>query len=171
LSKTAVGSIFAPEFLACLTDDVRDPLTAEAHNEAATAGPWAVRRRPEDGEWLVAAEGQPDRPPVAVVHDRNIALLVAAAYPALGRRVLRLRNEQGTFHLETLDYERLGTFQDHPYDDMEPFLQMLEYLRRSPLSLAHFLFAARGPALEQAAQILWLWLQAPPDEAWPKVGL
>jgi hypothetical protein len=158
-----VPNAFSPVFLQ-LNDrnDVVDSLTGEAAGEAHTVGPWSVRpgSGPWEGRWEVAAEG---REPVGVVESRDTALLVAAAVPALGRRLFRLGNpakgisptaheliagEAVAGHLDVLDPDIFASF-----------LNVLEYLRRSPLDLARVMYASRGTSLQPAGALLWLWEQ------------
>jgi hypothetical protein len=158
-----VPNAFSPAFLQ-LNDrsDLVDSLTGEAAGEAHTVGPWTVRQGSgeREGRWEVAADG---REPVGVVDSHDTALLVAAAVPALGRRLFRLGNpvrgisptahelvagEAVTGHVDVLDPEIFSSY-----------LNVLEYLRRSPLDLARVMYASRGASLQPAGALLWLWEQ------------
>jgi hypothetical protein len=160
-----IGSAFSSAFLHLIDrTDIHAFSTAVALGEAHAAGPWAVRKGSGrwDGLWEVAAEG---REPAGAVDTYETAVLMAAAVPALGRRLFRLGNqlpeigptahrliageEAVTGHVATVDPEVFTGY-----------LNVLEYLRRSPLDLARVMYAARNTSLRPAGAILWLWEQA-----------
>jgi hypothetical protein len=159
------GSVFSAAFLDLLDrTDVHDPLTVASQGEADTAGPWSLRKR-EDGEWEVVAEG---RAPAAVVGSNDLALLVAAAIPALSRQLVELGEPpeaEGSESARTLiavdSEEEIGYLDTLFPETLASYVNLLEYLRRSPLDLARLLYAARGSSLRRAGAILWLWEQAP----------
>ena len=155
------GSVFNSLFLERIDyTDLADPLAESGVIEAETAGPWSVRKT-HDGQWEVVAEG---RGPVAVVAGYETALLVAAALPALGRRFFTSASDESPDALGHELRDASGEFIAR-YSSMEPetfvaHLNILEYLRRSPLDLARLMYAAKGPALQRAGAILFIWEQA-----------
>ncbi len=154
------GSVFSKLFLERIDPDVTDQLTADGVDEADTAGPWGLQQG-EGGQWEVVAEG---RGPAAVVSSYEIGLLIAAALPALGRRFYRIVADEaggpGARVLLNAGEEPIGQLSAVHEDTLAAFLNVLEYLRRSPVDLARLMYAARGPALKRAGTILWLWEQA-----------
>lgn len=156
------GSVFNTLFLERIhdSDDLTDQLTEEGLIEADTAGPWSVRKT-EDGQWEVVAEG---REPAAVVASYETALLVAAALPGLGRRFFANANDESPgalgYVLRDAGGQTIGHFSSLEPDTFTAHLNALEYLRRSPLDLARLMYAAKGPALQRAGAILFIWEQA-----------
>jgi hypothetical protein len=158
MSRSQEGSVFNAMFIERIIDpDLTDPLTEEGVSEAETAGPWSLRQRP-DKRWEVAAEAGG---PAAVVPSYETALLIAAALPALGRQFFRTANDEspGGLGMALLDArdETIGQFRCVHEETFTAYLNVLEYLRRSPLDLARLMYAAKGPALERAGAILWVW--------------
>lgn len=154
------GSIFSPLFLERIDPDVTDQLTSDGVNEADTAGPWSIRLT-QGGKWEVVTEG---RGPAALVPSYETALLIAAALPALGRRFFLTVDDEtpGALGLALLNHadEPLGQLAPVHEETLTAYLNVLEYLRRSPLDLARLMYAAKGPALQRAGSILWVWEQA-----------
>jgi len=163
MSREPEGSVFSGMFLDRIDPDVTDPLTAEGVGEADTAGPWSLRQR-QDGQWEVVTEG---REPAAAVQAYETGLLIAAALPALGRRFFRIvadttgeGGDPGGRVLLNASDEPIGQLSAVHEETLAAYLNVLEYLRRSPLDLARLMYAARGPALKRAGSILWVWEQA-----------
>lgn len=169
MSREPEGSVFSGMFLDRIDPDVTDPLTAEGVGEADTAGPWSIRQR-QDGQWEVVTEG---REPAAAVQGYETGLLIAAALPALGRRFFRIvanaapvsntvheDGDPGGRVLLNASDEPIGQLSAVHEETLTAYLNVLEYLRRSPLDLARLMYAARGPALKRAGSILWVWEQA-----------
>jgi hypothetical protein len=162
MSHDLEGSVFSAMFLERIDPDVdvTDALTEEGVGEADTAGPWSLRPRP-DGQWEVVTEG---RAPAATLSSYAIGLLVAAALPALGRRFFRSAAAEeggpGARLLLDASEEPVGQLTAVHEETLTAYLNVLEYLRRSPLDLARLMYAARGPALKRAGAILFIWEQA-----------
>ncbi len=173
MSREREGSVFSGMFLDHIDPDVTDPLTAEGVGEADTAGPWSLRQR-QDGQWEIVTEG---REPAGAVQTYETGLLVAAALPAIGRRFFRIANasdlgadlgadlggaggDAGGYVLLNASDEPIGQLSAVHEETLTAYLNVLEYLRRSPLDLARLMYAARGPALKRAGSILWVWEQA-----------
>lgn len=162
MSHDLEGSVFSAMFLERIDPDVdvTDALTEEGVGEADTAGPWSLRQR-QDGRWEVVTEG---RAPAATLSSYEIGLMVAAALPALGRRFFRSAADEeggaGARLLLDASEEPIGHLAAVHEETLTAYLNVLEYLRRSPLDLARLMYAARGPALKRAGAILFIWEQA-----------
>ena len=144
---------FDPSFLAKVAEPDLGSLSLK---EAEVAGPWRVA---EHGDrWGVFQEHDPE--PVAVLEFRETAFLLAAVLPIAGRQRLYLPevSDRGEgWSLETIAGARglssVGQVRGVD-DEVLSHLDTVEYLLRSPDSLAHFLQAAPAETLEQVGAIL-----------------
>ena len=145
-------SIFSPEFLNRVARREPSPATGP---EAASAGPWRVERHGRRG-YAVVHEG--DSRPQALVSSREVALLLAAVFPACGRGQLFWLGEsedddEFPFTLETVmgarGMDRVARLR-YLSDELLVPLSTVEYLLRSPMALSYLLEAASGEALRFA---------------------
>lgn len=157
------GSVFNTLFLQHMdnADFFMDPVAEEAVIEAEVAGPWSVQKT-QDGKWEVVAEG---RGPIAVLDGYETALLVAAAVPSLGRQLFAAQKDESPDSFGYVLYDAAGSAIGRFSSglDLETFLahlNVLDYLRRSPLDLARLMISAKGAALQRAGSILFIWEQA-----------
>jgi len=146
------SSIFSPELLSRLS--LREPSPATLP-EAAWAGPWRVERRGCDG-YAVVHEGA-SRPEV-LTSSREVALLLAAVFPACGRGQLFWLGEseeagEFPFILQTVmgacgmnGVARLRYLND----ELLVPLSTAEYFLRSPAALSYLLEAASAEVLRLA---------------------
>ena len=145
-------SIFLPEFLRRISRREPWPDTA---SEAAWTGPWRVERRGRD-EYAVVHEGE-DRPE-ALACSREVALLLAAVFPACGRGQLFWlgESEEGgefPFTLQTVKgaqgMDRAARLR-YLSDELLVPLSTAEYFLRSPVALSYLLEAASAEVLRLA---------------------
>lgn len=147
---------------------VSEPRTAA---EAELAGPWWAVRSARQGEYDVVRRGDLEAgiEPLARFSERQLALLAAAALPAVGRApAFRVVPEARDGRYPILrEGEAVGSL-DVFLADLAPALDLLIALMRSPAALALLLEAAGGTALQRAGRELALRLGAPGDEADPR---
>ncbi len=149
----ASGNAFAPEFLQRV-HDLDEPYTA---GEADLSGPWQVVAE-ADGWFAVQREG--DLEPQGRYRLRELALLVAAALPMVGRgplfRVEREPSEEGfALKLQRHDgLEVVGWLRHCDLELVQP-LSALTYLMLLPWEFVNVLEAAGGTELERAGRLLW----------------
>jgi hypothetical protein len=152
----ATNKVFDSDFLEWLSHRDRGGPT---FTEAEYAGPWTVRRR-EDGFAVVRESEGEDGVPDAELSERETALLLAAVLPSLGREQrFQLAAREGAcgVDVKTVDgdgrLEKIGWLRyQHP--ELMEALSVLEWLLRSPASMAMFLEAASYEVLVHAGQIL-----------------
>ena len=126
-----------------------EPELAEAEAEAEMAGPWRLERS-ADG-WTIQAEGEAG-PPLAVTSRRDLALMIAASLPGMGRLPL--------FMLETGAEGEPVSIMTHAdvevaivrprFDRLDRSLHVLDMLRRSPFDLGRLLSATPPVAVDRA---------------------
>lgn len=142
-------SIFTPEFLETLA---RLEPEGGAESEAAWAGPWRVEER--DGQFVVVREG--DSKPGGIFEQRHVAYLVAAVLPWIGRNRIYSLGEYGVrlVHRErpgiTADLGRLRSAEP----EVPEALNVIDFLLRSPHSLALVLEAGNYESLKLAGQLV-----------------
>jgi hypothetical protein len=142
-------SIFTPEFLEALA--LMDP-EGSAEPEAAWAGPWRVEEW--DGQFAVVREG--DSEPGGVFGQRHVACLVAVVLPWVGRTRVYSLEEHGA---QLVHGDRPGrTVGLGKLRSAEPevpeALNFIDFLLRSPQSLALLLEAANYESLRLAGQLV-----------------
>jgi len=154
--------VFTEEALALLRRREEPPTAAEAE----LAGPWEVRRLP-GGDWGVfrRADLAAGRPPLVRLKAHWLALLAAAALPALGReapfRVHPEADEEGYPLLRAgAEVGSVAFF----LAELATALDLLEPILRSPAALALLFEAAGATALESAGSELGLRLVSLGDE-------
>ena len=149
-------SVFSPEFLHRVSDRETPPLSAP---EAMWAGPWKVEACGDENFAVVRQSGGA---PEAVTERHDIALLLGAVFPVVGRDPLyRLEREDANGRdvaaLKTLmgvsGFSTIGQLSAFHEDVVQP-LSVAEYLLRSPASLALLLEAAPFETLEQVDALL-----------------
>jgi len=158
---THPANVFDRSYLEHLSH--RDP-RGSSYAEAEYAGPWTVQER--EGGFAVEREAEVDQgEPDAVFVDRETALLVAAISPTLGRDPhfqLAPSTTAAGFDVRTLvagQVESVGWLRhDHP--EVVEALNVVEWLLRSPASLAKVIEAAGYSVLVHAEKYLELSLDA-----------
>jgi len=148
-------NVFDPDFLERLAHRERTGLTFA---EAEYAGPWTVRQHPRGFAVMRESEsdqGQSD----AVFEERELALLVAAVYPTMGRP--ERHQLASTTGIAGVDVNVLsaGRIQKvgwlrHLHPELVEALHVVDWLLRSPASLAMVLEAASYEVLLHAGKIL-----------------
>ena len=126
-----------------------EPELAEAEAEAEMAGPWRVEQAANG--WEVRAEGE-EGPPLAMASRRDLAQMIAAVLPGMGRLPLFMLEDapegQPLAVMAHTDTEvalvRLR------FDRLDRALHLLDMLRRSPFDLARVLAAAPASAVDRA---------------------
>jgi len=148
-------TVFSPDYLEHLAQ--REP-EGTAYAQAELAGPWVVQE--QERGFAVQREAAPEhREPDAVFFDREIALLVAAILPALGRdRRFQIEASETGTGLDVVipaagRFEKVGWLPgDRP--DLVEALNVVEWLMRSPRSLSFVIEAANYPVLLHAEEYL-----------------
>ncbi|HEX9734077.1 MAG TPA: hypothetical protein VGG06_19065 [Thermoanaerobaculia bacterium] len=148
-------SVFNPHFLDRLAHRDR---SGSAFSEAEYAGPWTVRQRDDGFAVLREADGENGEPD-AVFTERETALLVAAVYPTMGReQQFQITTAEGGVGadvnaLVSGKLEKAGWLR-HMHPELVEALNVVEWLLRSPASLALLLEAASYEVLARAGEIL-----------------
>ena len=158
MRNQAQPNVFDPAYLDQLARRDFDSLTLA---EAASAGPWHVRRAGD--RWTVTQD--PVDEPFAALEFRETAYALAAVLPILGRERLYLlgQHEGPGWELRTIAGDRGLTSVGHlgqVDEDVPRRLDTVEYLLRMPASLAHLLAAAPPETLRRAGAHLVCALQA-----------
>lgn len=150
--------VFAPEFIGAVTGrwEFRD-----SGLEACSAGPFRVIPRAK--RFVVLNDPEPDDgPPIGEFTEDQWALLTAATfgahYHSRSLYVAGERDATGRFpvverRLSGGDHKVVGWMDTSNHRHVES-IHVAEYILRSPHRLAHFLEAASGTALKDAAKIL-----------------
>ncbi len=132
-----------------------EPPTA---HEADVAGPWRIEPTDQGYALFRPGEGPQRRRPTAVFTSRFHALLAAAVLPGIGRDAAFRLNPQPDLEGYALESRSdWGAAVGHLelYDDkLVAALDVLHSLATDPLSLANFLEAAGGVALDRAGVVL-----------------
>jgi len=151
------ANVFTFDFLTRLADRDRSGSTFA---EAEFAGPWRVEKRDHGFAVLQRSDGRRDLAKARFT-ERETALLFAAVYPLMGREQryrLTPHREAFGFDVETLVIGQLETVgwlrYDHP--ELLDAVHAVEWLLRSPASLAMVLEAASYEVLAHAGEILEL---------------
>lgn len=161
----AKKQVFDSDFLEWLAERNRG---GPAYSEAGAAGRWTVRRRPSG--FAVVREPDEREMPDAELSERETALLVAAIYPALEReQPYELTASAGALGADVRAVaggrpRKVGWLR-HRHPEILEALSVVEWLLRSPASLALVLEAASPEVLAGAGQILERRLNADQDEA------
>jgi len=140
--------VFAPEYLALLTE----------RDEPDTAGPWHVESNPKGG-WAVLREGESFEKstrtiPTATFERREAALLAAAVLPGTGRRLrYRLGADPDDSGHPILQDGRIVGHSEYFWEDFIASLNTLDALMASPRDFAFLLDAMGGLALEHVDKI------------------
>jgi hypothetical protein len=146
---------FDPRFLDLLAERDEPPT---AH-EADVAGPWRIEETPQGYFLYRPGEGpQRHRRSTAVFASRFHALLTAAVLPGLGRDAAFRLNPQPDaegYALESRPDWGAAVGHLELFDDkLVAALDVLHSLATDPLSLANFLEAVGGVALDRAGMVL-----------------
>lgn len=134
------------------------------------AGPWRAVRSARTGEYDVVRRGDLEAgiEPLARFSERQLALLAAAALPAVGRApAFRVVPEMQDGRYPILREGEPGGSLSVFLTDLAPALDLLIAVMRSPAALALLLEAAGGTALERAGRELALRLGVGGDELEP----
>ena len=148
-------SVFNPDFLDRLSHRDRSGST---FSEAEYAGPWTVRQR-EDGFAVLREADSGAGTPDAVFTEREIALLIAAVYPTMGREQrfqVATSEDAASVDVSALvsgKLEKAGWLR-HMHPELVEALNVVEWLLRSLASLALLLEAASFEVLAHAEKIL-----------------
>jgi hypothetical protein len=152
-SSRATTNVFDSDFLNWLS---RRDAGGPSWPEAEYGGPWTVRE--QESGFAVVREGAEREEPYAVLEERETALLLAAILPTIGREQ---RYQLGTSAAGGTDVRTLagGTLRKvgwvHRTDpELMEGLNVVEWLLRSPGSLAMVLEAASYHTLADAGRIL-----------------
>ena len=152
MSDRTAKNVFDSDFLDRLARRGRGgPTSAEAEH----AGPWTVRAQESGFAVLRAADDEPD----ARLAERETALLLAAVFPALGREQrYQLTASEGAAGVDVRSFgggrlEKVGWLR-HRHPEIVEALHVVEWLLRSPASLALLLEAASYEVLAHAGRIL-----------------
>ncbi len=147
-----MSNVFSSDFLDYIDRLDYTPISA---GDVVWAGPWVVE--PRDSQWAVRRQSGGETE--AVVQSREIALLLAAVFPLFERQPLYSVKpiedaRQGALmtHFSTRGLTKIGEL-NYSYDVDEP-LSLLDYLLRTPDSLAFLLEAAPVETLRQAGDVL-----------------
>ena len=123
--------------------------------EAEHAGPWTVQAQESGFAVLREADDEAD----ARLAERETALLLAAVFPALGREPrYQLVTKEGAAGVDVRSFgggrlEKVGWLR-HRHPEIVEALHVVEWLLRSPASLALLLEAASYEVLAHAGRIL-----------------
>jgi hypothetical protein len=141
-------------FVASYLERLHEAEETAGGQEAEMEGPWRVEEAGK--EWAVLRQWESldsGHRPVARLRSQEVALLLAALLPALGREALyRLREGEGGFVLENAGEEVGEVFRFH--DRVAESLHLVEQLVRSPRALTYLLRAAGPTAQELVGQML-----------------